>query len=739
MAVRDGIRTALAGSSSGRSDDAAYFIAESFARVAFNNGMSNHRLDSTLDEAYTGAPFEEAELVLPLPFRVCLVISFLWCCWNLYCCTKGSQTSAPRCLTYFAPVPGPQHNLLIFLGCVLLAFWAVVLATLTGIFSRGGAPFWHHRLMAFFYAMLIVFSLAALIKNYALPLHRKKKTTDAETDAFNAYAAAKKEEQKAIAEERQKQREQQARDAAQTERASHPPVSAEPVAPPAARLYNPADKAERTLERSLFTVRKYLRQHPVALLILAGALYLLAVFSFGFMLHYFLTGRLGDANRVFTFWRSVNLLTGVSPMNPFLLLIAGMYAWFWYTLSGLALFNLDRPQLPGADQLDGRLPMFSRERAGKKIERIARPVSVRYALHLLLLLAVSLGLFAFFAVNEGFAVRSLGSTHYGRIFFIWLSLCMAMILTDAWQLLRTWTKLQQLLVFLDRTPLRRTLDALKGFSWGTVWKMGGSVMEQRYRLLSRQMESLRHLQNELAHWKEKHPEDGKILGDEFTRRMKTCDAARTAFVTWYSRRYDDPHLIDLEPLQEIQAELAKTAALVMRVLILPAWLKERHSLILDYSQVDADASQQKKSEHPTAGLPAHLQAAEEFFSLPYLGFIQNILGRMRTIAFGMLWLFVAATVSVASYPFDPRPVLSAIFLSVFVAVGAIVIFVYAGMHRDTTLSHITNTTPGQLGLDFWLKLLGFGAGPLLGLITAVFPEIAGFITSWLQPSVEAIK
>jgi hypothetical protein len=61
------------------------------------------------------------------------------------------------------------------------------------------------------------------------------------------------------------------------------------------------------------------------------------------------------------------------------------------------------------------------------------------------------------------------------------------------------------------------------------------------------------------------------------------------------------------------------------------------------------------------------------------------------------------------------------------------------MHRDATLSNLMNTPPGQLGSDFWLKLLGFGAGPVLGLIASVFPEFAAFIISYVQPGIASIK
>ena len=67
------------------------------------------------------------------------------------------------------------------------------------------------------------------------------------------------------------------------------------------------------------------------------------------------------------------------------------------------------------------------------------------------------------------------------------------------------------------------------------------------------------------------------------------------------------------------------------------------------------------------------------------------------------------------------------------------VFVYADMHRDATLSHITNTKPGELGSEFWVKIIGFGAAPLLGLLTTVFPELAGFLFSWLQPGLTSLK
>jgi hypothetical protein len=185
---------------------------------------------------------------------------------------------------------------------------------------------------------------------------------------------------------------------------------------------------------------------------------------------------------------------------------------------------------------------------------------------------------------------------------------------------------------------------------------------------------------------------------------------------------------------------------VVSVILIPAWQQETASLIFDRSKPDEKSQPDDKKAHEAAAeaptrsdLPLHVQAAEEFFVLPYVAFIQNILGRIRTIALGSLWLFLAATFAVASYPFQPLDMLGGMFLTVFLIFGGVSALVYAQMSRDATLSHITDTPPGALGWDFWARLATFGAGPLIGLLSTLFPSLTDFVFSWLQPSTQALK
>ncbi|HEY6372683.1 MAG TPA: hypothetical protein VIX37_19045, partial [Candidatus Sulfotelmatobacter sp.] len=298
---------------------------------------------------------------------------------------------------------------------------------------------------------------------------------------------------------------------------------------------------------------------------------------------------------------------------------------------------------------------------------------------------------------------------------------------------------RQLLVFLDRLALRRTLGALHGFSWGSVWKMSGNVLDVRYKLLSRQLECLTHLHTSLSRFRPPASSEEQAAFAGVDACLKSVNASRIAgmrFGRWYSRNYNNSKASGLHRFSAVQKQVAETTGVVLTELLIPASRVEKKSLI----QVDpADKCDEDHRQGPAPSKHSLIRNAEELVCLTYLGFAQNLLGRIRTIVLGGVYLFFAATIAVSSYPFDPRPLLSGVLLSLFFAFGAVVVFVYADMHRDATLSHVTNTNPGELGSEFWFKVVGYGAAPVLGLITQLFPEWSGFLFSWLQPGLSSLK
>ena len=445
-------------------------------------------------------------------------------------------------------------------------------------------------------------------------------------------------------------------------------------------------------------------------------------------------------NRMLTYWRAMHLASGVSPLVPIFAVLVGLYLSFWFTLHGLALFGPDRPCLPPKDRLvikdaTGKkkdfLRMFSQEDAAATIEEAAMPLNWK-------IVTISVSLFLIFLVVScgiagGVPIRSLGAQNYAIIFLLWLDVCCSLSIVETLRLCQIWVALKRLLTFLDRLPLRRTLAALRGFSWGSVWRMSGNVLDVRYKVISRQMECMNHTISSLQEFLKSSSDAGVQNCLDALTDMRD---AGIKFAEWYSTNYANSRVGDLTSFNEFQKSIASASGTLLTQLLVPAWRKEKESL-LTVSQTD------EKDESTGNPLPQakeeYVRNAEEFVCLNYLAFIQNILGRLRTMAITIIVLFLSSTIAMSTYPFDPRQPLSAVLIALFIIVGGVIVKVYADMHRDATLSHVTNTKPGELGPEFWFKIVGFGFAPLVGLLTRVFPGITDFVFSWLQPGISSLK
>jgi len=456
--------------------------------------------------------------------------------------------------------------------------------------------------------------------------------------------------------------------------------------------------------------------------------------------------------RTLTYLRSMDLTNGVSPVVPLVLLALGMYGWCWYSLRGLALFGADRPLLPLENDLyihtdrGNRqfLTMLADESAARPLENICWPFHPATWARFGIILAVLCG--AALLLSPNAPLRCLGSQRYAYVVCGWIALSIGILLANTWQLMQLWLRLRCLLVFLDKLPLRRTLQAMRGFTWGSIWKMGGNVLDIRYKLFYRQYESLNHLQESFKKLPANSglPNVPAVSAGQITGWINKLDEALTLkieFAAWYSRNWSQWRARDLSTLHKVQQNSAKIAGEILAGILVPVWNAEQNSLLVLTPQPPSDAIDAEAAHmlNLVAGLDAPVRNAEETVCLLFLGFIQNILGRMRTLVLGMICLYLSIALVVPVYPFDPRPVLAGAVIALFMIVSLVVFIVYAQMFRDATLSHLTNTRPGELGTEFWLKLISFGIGPLFGLLATVFPQFSNLFLSWLQPSVSSIK
>ena len=606
---------------------------------------------------------------MPLGMKVFLPILLGFSLFHAWCCWSGSFTAKPAFRAHFASTGERRHIFLVFSGSCCVAFLAIVAGWGCGVFSLPG-PGLAYPWVAL--GCMVVACLVAWVAILANSLTAWKLSRDLPPDR-----------------------------------------------PDLPRMTNQA-----------FTTWNY---RATGLLISSIVLFCLV-----FVVP--VEHALIKDNRVLTYWRAMHLTSGVSPLVPVFAVFIGLYLSFWFTLHGLALFGPDRPCLPPKERLlikdpTGKdknfLRMFSQEDAAASIEQAAMPLNWRVVTFSLILFGGFLGVA--FLVARGVPVRSLGAQNYAIIFLVCLDLCCSLSIVETWRLFQIWNELRRLLTFLDRLPLRRTLAAQRGFSWGSVWRMSGNVLDVRYKVISRQMECMNHTIASLQEFLKTSSDSGAKKSLDTLTDMRD---AGMKFAEWYSANFANSRVGDLTSFREFQKSIASASGTLLTQLLVPAWRNEKESLLV------VSPTEEKEEAAPTPPPQAkeeHIRNAEEFVCLNYLGFIQNILGRLRTMAITIVVLFLASTVAMSTYPFDPRQALSAVLIALFIIVGVVIVKVYADMHRDATLSHVTNTRPGELGPEFWFKIVGFGFAPLVGLLTRVFPGITDFVFSWLQPGISSLK
>jgi hypothetical protein len=164
-------------------------------------------------------------------------------------------------------------------------------------------------------------------------------------------------------------------------------------------------------------------------MIVGTILFAAAAFLVFWVFYGWLLGSLGHGARAFAIWRGMNIFTGVSAIAPMLLLTAGLYGWFWYSLSGLVLFNAGLPKLPREKELPPTMPMFTREGAGRRIQDAAIPLKGTFGRHFVF---VALAYIAFwYFAGEDTTIRALGPTVFGQIYAVWFGLLIVLTLTEA--------------------------------------------------------------------------------------------------------------------------------------------------------------------------------------------------------------------------------------------------------------------------------------------------------------------
>ena len=440
-----------------------------------------------------------------------------------------------------------------------------------------------------------------------------------------------------------------------------------------------------------------------------------------------------DSSGVTTAYRSVHLTSGVSPVISLIMMLAGFYWWFWHTLSGLALLGNGRPVLPRRTRIPDGLSQVSDQVAANiqaaalPFPRLTKQTVMLYTLPLFLVILLGFVLQRAWMQAFDLVLHSLENTAFNRVLHILIAIALYLILLESAQFYSTWLALKRLLQALNRLPLRRTFSALQGLSMRSLWRLSGTSSRARYKIFSHQLESLLHLRNQLEAFESRNSSSPSLR-----QEIRGAWAYGWHFVQERAKG-PDLAMVNDEAAHAIRMRLCACAEQVLGDLLVPEWQAERASLDL------RAAPEGKADERVSLSSNMSVMLGEEFLCMIYVGYLQNLLGRMRTMVLSMAGMFAAIALSVGFYPYTPRPTISLSLLLLLFFIGTVVGIVYAGLDRDSTVSHITNTEPGSLGAHFWIRMASFVGVPAMGLIVTQFPEIADFVFSWVQPTMNAVK
>jgi hypothetical protein len=445
-------------------------------------------------------------------------------------------------------------------------------------------------------------------------------------------------------------------------------------------------------------------------------------------------------------FRMQHIRSGVSPAVPAYFALAAVLCWCWSALRGQALLDYRCPQLPketGDKDPNQPLPnfpvsdlttrgnhilmrilyspfsglsdfiaawiknvwqAFRRNQPFRvKVQSLLQAPSCTDELSVSSFLALPVTAFLLLILallDHRHPVYSLEGSFFDCAYAYLLTFVLFLLFTDLGRLVAGWMQLRRLLRALEQLPLRRSLTDIKEFSWRPIWRLGAIPQ----RALSREWESWRKY---CLHRKKQDKNFAEVQFDESPAEI--------------NKQY------------EFFADRCPTVV----TYLFDEWSKE-DDLISRKDEKSSSAETKNKDAAEDVSLSASVRFAERFLCYMYTNFILTVLLRLRWFAVSAAAMYIFLVLSLTSYPFEPRLAIRSTLVLLLLAILLVVSSVYAQMHRDPTLSRITNTNAGELGADFWLRIVSFAALPVLGLLAAQFPEISNFLFSWIQPTLDAL-
>jgi len=448
-------------------------------------------------------------------------------------------------------------------------------------------------------------------------------------------------------------------------------------------------------------------------------------------------------------FRYINLGSGVSPSLPLFFLAAGWLWWCWHSLTGITSTKEKQMELPdeaafSESTVPGALARFRLKKiSAKKGEwpwtvldavpwHTGKPEDILWSSTGMKILAGAVAGFLMICLlmSPREIAESFEAWQYRLLDWVLLYSCLFLVCYLLAHIIALWLEFRNLTRAIERVPFRRGFSDLKNLTWKPLWKLAGSGRQEFVKLLSAEMDGLREIQN--GSWLS----NGLLTAINEAQKaldlvVETIEKSEYGTLGRHTPIASQPKDSRVEnSFHDLQLKLAKVTAEGL-ILASQQWKQQSYS-------PPVSSGDDKQAIEPPAADPT-LRAIEHFLCLFYVNVIMIPLRRLQTLILAMAGVFVFVLLSYSSYPFESRESFHVLLISVFFALSLVVGIVYGQMYTDPLLSRITNTKPGELGLDFWVKLGTFVFIPLLSLISVQFPGVNSFLFSWLQPALQSIK
>lgn len=431
--------------------------------------------------------------------------------------------------------------------------------------------------------------------------------------------------------------------------------------------------------------------------------------------------RSAEQSGFFFSFRSLELQSGSSPALPVLVLLSAllMFALCHLVRFYFAISHRPRMFVATLDQFFA----FRMRNCRRDLNRLlVAPMNLSVNRQL-----------AFAAAFLGATVLSLAAWHAGRKFasvegkaYDFLLIGLVALVTvalavTALQMRLAWTSLQPLLARLNTLPLRPAFTRISDIG------KGGPIWARRLNLQSLAMPTsavtlLRNLEVLSAQpsW-------------QYDVSCQALSASRQQYSFFLSSLLEQR--ATREEKRQHFCSLRYVGAMLSHVVSLRILVPEWGKRILP-----SEALPQDKDEKAAAATPADAyEIAQSFVALQLSAFINYGVRQIQNLGFAVSLSFGLLVIALNLYSAQAPQAINRLLLIAFCTLGYFLWTVLSQMERDPILSQLSGTTEGHLNKEFYFKILGYAAIPALSLLTSQFPYISSFVSSWLEPSLEAIR